>query len=198
MQKTAESLRDFEDARAGDEEALERMLTAWRGRLKVVARRQLKGVQARVDTSDVVQEGLIQAWQDIPKFQARSEGEFRSWIRRVAKGRLANTRRYHRAERRSVREEADARCLPRQHQPTSDSAYDSDEFAMVRQELDGLSDRMKAAVEGHYLEGRTFADLADTLGCTPGGARTLCERGLRKIRRRLQGLDRSSSESIAC
>ena len=207
MSKRKDSLVDFDDARDGDKEAMERMLTVWRERLKTYARYQLRQVKSRIDTSDVVQEGLIQAWQSLDTFRAGSEGEFRSWARRVAKGKLANARRYHLAERRTVKNEVSPKAAMFERVGESDTniaeRFSDVEIESLREALEHLDDRLRTIVYLRYFENETFDVIAAKVGCSPGGARTMCLRAIKQLRRRLKnpksmskGSDVSSSNPI--
>lgn len=197
MNKQVNSLSGFEEAQAGDEEAMNRMLKAWRERLKAYARYQLRQVRSRVDTSDVVQEGLIQAWQSVDTFRANSEGEFRSWARKVAKGKLANTRRYHMADRRTVKAEISpkAEMLERLAEEGSfaSEVFSSEEIDNLRSAVLALDDRLQLIVHRRFFENKTFEAIAVEIGCSSGGARTMCLRAIRQLRMVIRNRRRNDS-----
>jgi DNA-directed RNA polymerase specialized sigma24 family protein len=60
------------------------------------------------------------------------------------------------------------------------------EHVAVRQALDALPTRMRAAVALHHLAGMTVADTATTMGISPNSAKTLLKIGLARIRERLE------------
>lgn len=195
MNQKTNSLADFAQARDGDEQAMNRLLETWRHRLRVAARNQLRQVRSRVDTSDAVQDGLIQAWQSIPTFHSQSEGQFRSWIRKIAKGRLANTRRFHNAERRSVRTDIGPKFLPtcvsREQQATDDDSTISN----LRLAIQKLEPKLQLIVQRRYFDNLTFREIAEEVGCSAGGARTMCERAVQQLRRTLKNPHSESSHS---
>lgn len=196
MNKPVNSLADFEDARSGDEEAMNRMLKVWRERLKAYARHQLRQVHARVDTSDVVQEGLIQAWQNMDTFQAKSEGEFRSWTRKVAKGRLANARRKHMAERRTVKSEVSPKAGMLERIGTEDGLqgthFAPEDVERLRLAIGQLPDRLQLIVCRRYFDNATFEAIAAEIGSSAGGARTMCLRAIKQLRRAMKNPRRDS------
>lgn len=184
------SLADFEDARNGDSEALNRLLATWRERLKTYARFQLRQVKSRIDTSDVVQEGLIQAWESLDAFRANSEGEFRSWARKVAKGKLANARRFHLADRRTVKNEVSSKAamFERVGESGSDGPdrFPTEDIELLREAVERLDDRLRTIIHLRYFQNETFETIAEKVGCSAGGARTMCLRALQQLRRDLK------------
>src|SRR5438270_10252532 len=92
-------------ARAGDDDALGRLLESYRSYLALLARVQLgRGLQGKVDPSDVVQEAFLEAHRDFAQFQGQTEAELLAWLRRVLATSLADqTRRYRGTQRRDPR-----------------------------------------------------------------------------------------------
>jgi RNA polymerase sigma-70 factor (ECF subfamily) len=187
MAAPKESLRDFDRARNGNSSAVNGLLSIWRERFAAVSHHQLKQIRSRVDTSDVVQESLVQAWQGIDQFSARSEGEFRSWARKVAKGRLANARRFHTAERRNVQTEVGSKPLAGCARSTSDSRWNLEDVDAVRQAMESLEPQLRLVVQKRYFEQSTFSEIASAVGCSPAGARLLCQKALLELRRCMLG-----------
>jgi RNA polymerase sigma-70 factor (TIGR02960 family) len=75
-------------AQAGDDAAFGQLLGPYRRELQVHCYRMLGSVQ---DAEDVLQEVLLAAWQDLPRFEQRSS--LRSWLYQVATHRCLNALR---------------------------------------------------------------------------------------------------------
>jgi hypothetical protein len=74
--------------------------------LRLQARKLLgPDLSARVDPSDVVQDSLAQASQDLARFRGTTQGEWVAWLRCIVAGQAAKTRRFHHATQRSVNRE---------------------------------------------------------------------------------------------
>lgn len=61
------------------------------------------------------------------------------------------------------------------------------------QELLRLPSKARAALYLSSIEGRTFADIAELLGCSEGSARTAASRGRRTLRRVLSEVENSAT-----
>src|SRR6516162_4209402 len=99
----------------GDAEARQQLLVRHRQRLRqMIALRMDRRLAARLDPSNVVQETLGEAIQQLSEYLRRRPLPFYPWLRQLALDRLAELNRRHiRARKRSVtREEAPAAARP--------------------------------------------------------------------------------------
>src|SRR6516225_923256 len=92
-------------ARAGDGEALGRVLEMYRNYLTLLARLQInRRFQGKVDASDVVQETFLKAHGNFGQFRGRTEAELVTWLRKILATTLVSlVRRYYARRRRDVR-----------------------------------------------------------------------------------------------
>src|SRR5690349_3733338 len=71
-------------ARGGDEQQLGRLLTLYRNYLTILATTQLDArLRRRVSPSDLVQEAMLGAYRDFPKFRGSTERELLGWLRQI-------------------------------------------------------------------------------------------------------------------
>jgi RNA polymerase sigma-70 factor (ECF subfamily) len=92
-------------ARAGDPDGLNRLYEASRPWLAVLARARLERyLRARVDTSDLVQQTLLEAYRDFAGFGGRTEGEWLAWLRQILLRNAADYVRRFRAAKRAATE----------------------------------------------------------------------------------------------
>ena len=81
-------------ARAGEPDALNRLIALYRNYLRLLARTSLDTkLQAKLDASDAVQETLLKAFQGFTEFRGESEPELAAWLRRILRNSLANLQR---------------------------------------------------------------------------------------------------------
>ena len=110
MWPSSEEIRQLLDqAKEGNSQAVERLLTEFREPLRRVIDLRLDPVLARrVDASDIVQDVLIEANQRLTEYLRNPKMPFHLWLRHLAKDRIIDTHRKHRvAQRRSIdREQA--------------------------------------------------------------------------------------------
>lgn len=105
MWPDAEKTRQLLDlARQGDASAVEHVLDHHRNVVRHLVRIRLdRRVQQRVDVSDVVQDVLIEANRRLQDYLRDSPMPFHLWLRQIAKDRIIDTHRRHRASaKRSV------------------------------------------------------------------------------------------------
>ena len=95
----------LQEARSGDTEQLGRLLEIYRHYLRLLARIEIgRNLQAKLDASDLVQDTLLEAHRNFPRFQGSSETQFVCWLRQIMAANLANLlRRYLGTQGRDVR-----------------------------------------------------------------------------------------------
>ncbi len=87
----------IEKARQGDETARENLFQRCRSYLEVLARGQLSTwIQPKVDPSDVVQQTLLEAFQDFDRFAGQNEQQWRAWLRQILARNAADLVRHYR------------------------------------------------------------------------------------------------------
>src|SRR4051794_31655487 len=91
--------RLLEQARAGDEAALGRLLELYRNYLGLMARSLIgRALRAKLDPSDVVQETFLEAHADFNQFLGQGEPALVAWLRSILVHRLADMARHHQAQ----------------------------------------------------------------------------------------------------
>jgi RNA polymerase sigma-70 factor (ECF subfamily) len=187
-------------ARAGDAEALGRLLELYRNYLRFLAR-SLSGssLRSRLDNSDVVQETFLNAHRKFDRFRGQSEAELVAWLRRILARRLANqvaqSRRQGRDHRREESLEA---LLDRSDQALQRAlaAPGSSPSAQVsHREWGVLLANALAELPPDYLEVFTlrsverlpWADVAARMGRSEGAAKMVWQRAMEELNRTLPG-----------
>jgi RNA polymerase sigma-70 factor (ECF subfamily) len=92
------------EARRGDAEAIERLLTVHREPLRrLIGLRLDPALAARLDASDIVQDVLLEAHRRLQDYLKNPTMPFRLWLRHIAKDHIIDAHRRHRqAQRRSL------------------------------------------------------------------------------------------------
>jgi RNA polymerase sigma-70 factor, ECF subfamily len=105
---TESTQRLLAQAGEGEEQAVNELIERHREALRrMVAGRMDRRMAARVDASDIVQETLVEAHRRLQEYIADGTMPFHLWLRHIARDRLIDAHRRHRAQRRDVgREQA--------------------------------------------------------------------------------------------
>ena len=182
---------------AGDRAAMDELLGRHRERLRrMVAVRLDPRLSARADPSDVVQETLAEASQQLSQYYEQRALPFYAWLRALAWQRLVKLYRQHVvAQRRSVgREQADVPDL------SDDSAMDLaervaadisspsehlarvDRQQRVRAALNQLSPQDREIIVMRHLEELQVDEIAAILGISAGAVKMRRMRAFERLR----------------
>ncbi|MEM9419433.1 MAG: sigma-70 family RNA polymerase sigma factor [Planctomycetota bacterium] len=96
---------------------------------------------------------------------------------------------WRRAQRRRSKHEAASRASPENRPVAPDPLAQADNAEAWHQTLDALGElpeNQRDVVALRYLQQLTFAEIGEQLGRSEGSARALCQRGLNRLRDRLQ------------
>jgi RNA polymerase sigma-70 factor (ECF subfamily) len=199
-------MRDFvsevadliERARAGDDDALGRLLEENRAALLAEAQRQLRGrIAARFDSSDVIQQTFLEAHRGFGGFQGETRLEFSSWLRTILNHNIAGLVRDHTgAAKRDMRRERSMddsrggaeplwRAIVSGHTTPSQHAMRAEDVARLAVALRSLTSDQREAVRLRHLEGWPLARIAERMGRTPAATAGLIKRGVQALRERL-------------
>ena len=181
----------------GDAEARQQLLMRHRLRLRqMIALRMDRRLAARLDPSDVVQETLAEAIQQLSDYLRRRPLPFYPWLRQLALDRLAELHRRHiQARKRSVtREEARAPAFPDESvqelaarllaRGSSPSArlHRQEQRDRVRAALGQLAESDREVLVLRHLEQLSTRDIAAVLGISEGAVYTRHLRALERLR----------------
>lgn len=189
--------------RRGDEAAVDGLLSRHREAIRrMIDRRMDKGVQRRVDASDIVQDVLIEANRRLRDYLANPTMPFQLWLRHMARDRLIDAHRRHRvAGNRSVdrevpltaadgedRSQADllGRFADRELTPAAAATWHELErrFAAAVERLDE-ADRQIVLLR--HFEHLSTAEAAEALGLSKAAAGMRYLRAMRRLRVLLDG-----------
>lgn len=167
----------------------------FRSYLRLLARLQLpRRLAPKLDESDLVQQTLAQAYRALDGFRGNSPAEMAGWLRQILARNLAHAARDHGRQKRDAGREvslaaaldqSSARLeawLAADQSSPSERAHRNDQLLRLAAALETLPDEQREAVELHYWQGWTLAQIADHQGRTPASVAGLVHRGLAKLR----------------
>lgn len=156
-------------AQAGDEAAYGTLVEAnW-----VELVRFARSVVGDSDAEDVVQEGLVCGWRDLPSL--RSPERLRSWLFSVVFRRCLRWKRWQRI------------WLSLGSVPDAGVCFDPDTGIDVATWLRRLTAAQRAVLHLTVVEGMTDAEVGDSLGIAPGTVRAQRRRARERVARMAKG-----------
>lgn len=186
------------NAQAGDEQAVNALMERHRESVRRLIQMRLdQKIQRRVDVSDVVQDVMIEAHRRLQDYIRNPAMAFHLWLRQIAKDRIIDAHRRHRASgKRSVdREQAMAAPGDGDHStrdlvaqlcdPELTPAAAATRKEMARQVEEAISQLdeqdCEIIVMRHY-EHLTNQEIAQALGLTEPAASMRYLRAIRRLR----------------
>jgi RNA polymerase sigma-70 factor (ECF subfamily) len=176
---------DFDDllnaARSGDRGALNALFEAVRPCLRAWADELLPAqFQAKVASSDLVQESLTEAHAALPHFLGQTPAEFYGWLRSIQeRNALSTLERFHRHKRNVRRERRlDDSPLPAVDQTPSAEAIAREQADRLTAALSRLPEEMRQVIELRQFQHQSYADVADRMGRTEAAVRKLFARAI--------------------
>jgi RNA polymerase sigma-70 factor (ECF subfamily) len=167
--------------------------------LHVLARQHLdQRLRGKLDSSDVVQQALLQAHQSLDRFRGQSEAERVAWLRQVLIRCLSNALRdFSRDKRDIARErsleeavnESSARVadwLAAEQSSPSARMEEHEQVLRLADALSRLPEAQREALLLQHWEGWSLAQIGERLGRSPAAVAGLIKRGLKQLRRSLQ------------
>jgi RNA polymerase sigma-70 factor (ECF subfamily) len=184
-------------ARSGDQDALSQLCACYRPYLQTMAALKIgRGMERRVDASDVVQETEIDMVRGIGMFRGKTESELSAWLKQMLRRNIANKVRDNQAAIRDLRREtyldvqnpsASITWLqPAGREPTPSQFVMNGEAALrFAAALESLPEAQREIVRMRYIEGMKLIEIAATVEKTPGAVAGLLRRGQTALREKL-------------
>jgi RNA polymerase sigma-70 factor (ECF subfamily) len=198
-----DTLTLLDDARGGDEAAIDRLLARHRVSVRRMVQLRMDPVLGRrVDASDIAQDVLVEAHRRLKQYLKNPVLPFHLWLRQMAKDRLIDAHRRHRiAARRSIdREQPLDVCLPRDQSTRSLTMQLCDDqltpaaaatwhelkarFEQACRELESVDQEI---VVMRHFEQLSNAEAAQALGLSPQATSMRYLRAMRRLRELLAG-----------
>jgi RNA polymerase sigma-70 factor (ECF subfamily) len=187
---------DLVAGRAGDPEALGRLLEACRPYLLLIANESIgPELRTKLGGSDLVQETCLEAQRDFGRFRGRSEADLRGWLRGILMNNLVDARRHYMgsAKRRLGREvsleetgSGSARALVDPAATPRARALARDDAEAIDRALDRLPEAQRRAIELRYREHLSFEKIGRRLGRSTAAARKLWFRAVERLQAELE------------
>jgi RNA polymerase sigma-70 factor (ECF subfamily) len=154
--------------------------------------------QGKLDLSGVVQQTLLEAYQDGKKLAEATDAQKAAWLKRALANNLADelrkltTARRDAGRERSLQVDLDQShsrlelLLPDAHRTPSSEAVKAERGIQLAKALTTLPEAQRQVIELHHLQGHTLVQVAEALGTTKPAVAGLLHRGLKTLRRLLE------------
>lgn len=170
----------IERCRQGDQAAFRELVDQFKG---VVFALTARSVPDRARAEELAQEVFLRVHRGLPLF--RGESKLSTWIYRITINLLTQ-------ERPELATLSIDEIRPGEDEPRIAPAADDRAFAdlVLKDRLDKAIQRLplqyQVLINGHYLKGVKYEDLADALGMPMGTVKTHLHRAKRQLRRLLE------------
>ncbi|MDG2015022.1 MAG: sigma-70 family RNA polymerase sigma factor [Pirellulaceae bacterium] len=193
----------LEQARQGDEDAINSLIDRHRNALRHLVRMRLdRKIQRRVDVSDVVQDVLIEANRRLKTYLENPVMPFHLWVRHIARDRIIDAHRRHRGSaKRSVDKEQPmvipggfdqssiilaAQLVDREKTPAA-TIMEKELAKRVEEAITDLDDLDAEVIVMRHYEQLTNQEIAQALDLTEPAASMRYLRAVRRLRDLMQG-----------
>ena len=184
------------EARAGNREALGRLLEMCRHYLLLVANRELDaGLRAKIAPSDIVQDTMMEAGRDYLRFHGATEEELLGWLRQILRHNVANVHRHFETAKREVDREialdpgvADAilHDAVKQSETPSRQAQAHERDKQLERAMQRLPEHSRQILLLRTSEGLTFAQIAEKMDSTAEAVRKQWGRAVEELTKLLE------------
>ena len=174
--------RVIKDCQHGDREAFRLLFEAYKDRVFSIAVYSFQGDQTAA--GDVTQQIFLKLMTSIGQF--RGESQFTTWLHRLVVNTCIDEQR--RRKRHLGFEEAIALHTSRERKPP-ERRFERRELAeAVQVAISELKPKFRMPVLLKYVEGLSYGEIADVLGCSKGTVASRLNRGHKELARRLAHL----------
>lgn len=173
-------------ARDGDYSAFEALYERHR---TLVFRFAYQMLPRRDDAEDIVQEAFVRAYQNLGRY--RDEAKFTTWLLRIVSNLCTDQARM--GNRRTALEQQEAAgsldwmTIGQTEDPVGNLEQDH-QRDVLRRALNALPAHHRSVIILRDIEEREYQEIAQTLGCTVGGAKLRVLRARRALRDRVAPL----------
>ena len=189
----------IQSARQGDAECRDRLFELCRGYLGFAARAQVESwLRTKVDSSDLVQQTMLEAHRDFDHFEGESEQEWLAWLRKILAHNVADFIRHYRGTaKRQVRREIPFRDPAASNafgaaEPAAPDATPSQELARLDDEL-RVTTALATLTPDHQevimlrnLQRLSFNEVAEEMDRSRPAVQMLWMRALKKLQEAME------------
>lgn len=185
----------LQEARNGSSEARWLVVQLFRKTMLAIANDEVNvSIQCREAPSDIVQETILEAQQDLDRFHGMTEREMRAWLKQVLVRNIWNVNRKYHTDKRNVQRERSLSPQAEGSTPAIPDPCPSPSTVLVRREttealelaIQELPDHYRQIIHLRYRKGLSYEEIARTMNRTEMATRRLWSRALCELSRRMK------------
>jgi RNA polymerase sigma-70 factor (ECF subfamily) len=160
-----------------------------------------KRLQPKLDSSDLVQQALLQAQQALEQFRGETHAELAAWLRKILASVLAHATRDLGRDKRDPRRECSLEQLVEESSRRLAGGLAGDDTGPVQKAesheraqrvadaVEQLDEAQRDAIVLHFWQGYSVQEVAQHLDRSPAAVAGLLHRGIKKLKASLRDLD---------
>ena len=185
----------LQKAQAGDQRAVNSLLSNYRDYLTAIANRQLESaIRPKVAASDLVQQSMLAIQGNLEQFRGATQSEFQAWIRQILANDIRDAqRKYRGAKQRTVAREHrldDSKlahpAIPDNQLTPATDARTKEEAELLRRAMSQLPENYQRVLQLRNWDEMKFENIGQELGCSADAARKLWFRAVQKLETELR------------
>ena len=183
----------IQEARSGNQQAVGTLIGKYRNFLLYLANDDLdQEVQAKLGSSDVVQESMIKAQQKFHQFVGESESSFKAWLKSILMNEMNSHRRRFYSKKRNSRQELSYHEKPvaenyllDNHLTPSSNAIQAEKEQSLKLAVQRLTTDQQQVMELRHFEQLSFVEIGKQMDRSEDAARKLWARAIEALRQML-------------
>lgn len=183
-------------AQKGNRTAMSRLFSVYGDRVFRIVRMRMGGeLRKRMESTDLVQEVLLSALQDLDHFEYRDDGDLLRWLAKITERRISDNLRKMHAKKRDVRRELQYYESSQKHssdigtpageimRTTTPSiiAVRNEDLDRLEQAMTGLKSEYKRVIVLIKIDGLSLSEASQHLGRKPDAVRMLLSRAMSEL-----------------
>ncbi len=160
--------------------------------------RQAQGITGqfggKINSSDLVQQTLLEAYHQLDQFRGRTEGELAKWLNQMLSNNITDAARAMRRQKRDIAREQPldksgpgsavgaANWIASEQTSPSNCVHNAEQLLQLSQAISELPVAQQEVVVLHHLRGHSLAEVAGMVNRSQAAVAGLLYRGLKSLR----------------
>lgn len=150
-------------------------------------------LKKKVDASDLVQQTLMQAHEDLHQFNGSSEAQLVAWLKKILRNRLIDMARHWKVQKRDLGRDVDLQqrvedsfrmvddWLVASHTSPSMAAHGNEMMVKLAASVEKLPEKLRTVVVMHHLQGMKLVEIAKEVECDETTVGRRLFRGIKQL-----------------